>query len=349
MIQAFHATFAVGTIVAPWIIAPFITQKTTILDSSISNDTMDSVFIQSQTNSYKYEVNPTINAILQPNQSSRSGTEGYSANSTLFGDHPKQETQVQVAFSIMSIWFTFVAILFFVSYRMTRKEKIMLNHGNRKKHWHFEDKPTLERMSYRIPLLTLLALGFGAYVALESQFAAYLTAFAVKGLHLTKSDGLTLTSIFRVAFTTSRVLNIPVAMCLRPTGMILVDLTVIICTYSVMTFTVEYFPWSIWVGCAAAGFGMGSFFAAAITWTTQNLQITGKAASILNIGHTVGDIVMTFLIGQLFESHGPMSFMFICLGDVSLIVVICAAAYAFAQHCKAKLKLLHQAFQLQEL
>ena len=350
MIQAFHATFAVGTIIAPWIIEKFIVQKHTLTDSSISNDTIQTMFIESQTYSQKYDLSPTTNVLLPSNQSPAYVTESSPGNSAHSIQEYKEETHVQIAFSFMSIWFLLVAILFLFAHHLTKKEKRLKNQ-TRRSYKHLQEIPSIEPMCYRVPLLTLIALGFGAYVALESQFAAYLTAFAVKGLHLTKTDGFTLTSVFRIAFTISRIINIPIAMCLRPSAMILLDLTIIVSTYSVLTFTVEYFSWSIWISCAAAGLGMGSFYAAAVSWTTQNLQITGKAASVLNIGHTVGDIVMTFLIGQLFESYGPMSFILICLGDVSLIVVICASAYAFAKQFKAKLKSdqLNQAFEFQAL
>ena len=90
---------------------------------------------------------------------------------------------------------------------------------------------------------------------------------------------------------------------------------------SFLLFTVQQFSWAIWIGCSVAGLGMGSFFAASISWTTQNLQITGKAAAVINLD-ALGVMAMAFLIGQLFDSPGPMTFLYICMADTFLLTLI---------------------------
>ncbi len=314
MIQGFHATFGVGTIIAPWIVAPFVTHDT-------SSNTTDNTAIDSQTSM----TNLSTSTVHAYGNESMVLNVAQALNTTL-----PPETKVQYAYSLLSIWFSVVAVLYFISYRMHLRENRQSTR-NTNRNTQVEKAQVFEPMWYRISMLSLTGLRFGSYVALESKFAAYLTAFAVHGLDLKKRDGLAITSVFRTTFTISRVLNTCVAMCLRPSTMIILDLIVIMTTYTVLVFTVNHYYWAIWIGSSMAGLGMGSFFGASISWITQNVQMTGKAGSFINIGDVTGIMIMTFFIGHMFDSHGPMSFLYICMGDSFLISVFCILSYMLAR------------------
>ncbi len=139
----------------------------------------------------------------------------------------------------MSIWFVMISILFSISTHLTRKQNIQILKGQKSKDIQQEEQQ-FEPMWYRIAMVTLTAMRFGSYVGLENQFAGYLTAFAVHGLNLPKTDGLALTSVYRTTFTISRVLNTFIAMWMRPTTMIVIDLIVMIVTYVVLVVTGMY-------------------------------------------------------------------------------------------------------------
>ncbi len=308
MIQAFHATFGVGTIIAPWIIAPFIT-------NDLSRNS-------SQTNSSTSLLHLHGNGTIAHNISQIKGS---------IPQEDREETKVQYAYTLLTIWFSVVAVLYFISYRLHMREKRLGKNITKSSNSQKEEMKVFEPVWYRISMLSLTGLRFGSYVALESQFAAYLTAFAVHGLSLEKTAGLALTSLFRTTFTISRVLNTFVAVCLRPSTMIILDLIIIMATYTLLVLTVNYYAWAIWIGSSLAGLGMGSFFGASITWITQNVQMTGKAGSMINIGDVTGIMIMTFFIGHMFDSHGPMSFLYICMGDSFLITVACILSYMLAR------------------
>ncbi len=66
-------------------------------------------------------------------------------------------------------------------------------------------------------------------------------------------------------------------------------------------------------------------------------HITGKAAAVINLD-AVGVMAMTFLIGQMFDSHGPMTFLYICMADVFLLTLIVIGSSMFALFYKKHYK-----------
>ena len=317
-----------GTVVAPWIVAPFIVH--TDGESDLS-DNATSITTSSSVENLSYSVTDSnvtaTDSIIVSNVDVTDETEIRFAN---------DRTRIQYAFSLVSVWFILVSTLFLTAYLAKRKEKSQETRTSALKNSQTKVKTAPERpfeaMWYRIPMLVLTALRFGTYVGLESQYAAYLTAFTVKGLGRSKTDGLALTSTYRTAFTISRVVNIAVALCVTPMKMIIVDVVVIICAYGFLVGTVEHFHWSVWLGSVVAGLGMGSFFGASASWTEKQLKITGKTGAIIGVGDTSGVMLITFTIGHLFDSLGPISLMYACLVDSVLIALICALCFAWSRY-----------------
>ena len=317
-----------GTVVAPWIVAPFIVHTEGKSDSS---DNVTSIMTSSSPDNFSNSVsdgNVTVtDSALTSDVDVGDGTELGFAN---------DRTRIQYAFSLVSIWFMLVSTLFLTAYLAKKKEKSQGTGTSTVQNSQTTMKNAPERLFeplwYRIPMLILTALRFGTYVGLESQYAAYLTAFTVKGLGRSKTDGLALTSTYRTAFTISRVVNIAVALCMTPMKMIVVDVVVIICAYGFLVGTVEHFYWAVWVGSVVAGLGMGSFFGASVSWTEKQLKITGKTGAVIGVGDTTGVMLITFTIGHLFDSLGPISFMYACLVDSVVIALVFALCYAWSRY-----------------
>ncbi len=315
LVQAFHAIFGVGTSISPWIIGPFVLHehpKNTVNNTSLGNTT-------AVNNSFNTDDGETFY---------RNWTDKNVSNST---EQPNQETRIHIPFTFIMAWFAFVSILFFISYRLNKKEKIQtVRSGSRTKRVDQETKE-FEPMWYRATFLILSALRFGFYCALEGQYAAFLTAFAVRGLGRSKTEGIALTSVFRTSFMISRVVNIGLALFIRPGTMIVIDLILLMLTYTILVLTVQHYGLAIWIGSALLGFGMSSFFAASISWVTENLKVTGKAAAIINLD-APGVMTLTFLIGHMFDAYGPMTFLYICMADSFFITLICVLTYLLARY-----------------
>lgn len=298
-----------GTILSPWVIAPFVAH--------------------------------TNNAISAASDKNSSVPDAFNHNST--ENIQSKQTMVQYAYSLVSCWYIAVAALFLASYLTGRKER---NHTcastksqpqlNLQKHSKSPVDRAFEPNWYRIPMLLLTALRFGSIVALESQFSGYLTAFTVKGLGRPKTEGLTLTFLFRLLFTVNRLMSIGIALCTTPTTMIIMDIIIFGSGFAALSLAVQHFDWVVWFGTAMAGFGMGSFFGASISWTEKYLKVTGRLSSILVVGETSGIMIMTFTIGHLFDSLGPMSFIHICSVDILLIIIIVTLCSALARHYKTQ-------------
>ncbi len=305
LVKCLFCAHIAGTVLSPWMAAPFISHETpTQLDTQAGN------------NSVSVGQNLTTNNSTQE----RNFSDVLPSHTTT-----STETKFFYAFGLLSVWYVIVAVIFAKAYFAFKKEN-----ATRTAHEHTAHRTrtrssgqTYEPTWYRLTMLLLTALRFGSVVGLESQFTAYLVVFGVKGLGMSKTDGLALTSAFRTAFTASRVLNIGAALCLRPYAMIAMDAVIFLVAYGAMLPTVQHFTWAIWTGCVVAGFGMGSFYGASISWTEKNLKVTGKAASVIVVGDSLGVMVMTFVIGHLFDSVGPMSFLYTCFADTFVIALAC--------------------------
>ena len=119
--------------------------------------------------------------------------------------------------------------------------------------------------------------------------------------------------------------------------MIVMDVIIFIGAFGFLVTTVQHYHWAIWLGSCVAGFGMGSFFGASVSWTEKQLKVTGKAGAVIGVGDTTGVMIMTFTIGHLFDSLGPMSFIYVCFVDTLLIALVCALCNAFSRYYRNRM------------
>ena len=139
-----------GTVVAPWIVAPFIVH--TDGESDLS-DKATSITTSSSVENLSYSVTDSnvtaTDSIIVSNVDVTDETEIRFAN---------DRTRIQYAFSLVSVWFILVSTLFLTAYLAKRKEKSQETRTSALKNSQTKVKTAPERpfeaMWYRTPCLS---------------------------------------------------------------------------------------------------------------------------------------------------------------------------------------------------
>ena len=59
---------------------------------------------------------------------------------------------------------------------------------------------------------------------------------------------------------------------------------------------------------------MSSIFASGVNWAEQYISLTGKSTAVFVVAASTGEMVVPIVVGQLFDTKGPLSLMYVVLG-----------------------------------
>ena len=59
---------------------------------------------------------------------------------------------------------------------------------------------------------------------------------------------------------------------------------------------------------------MSSIFASGVNWAEQYISLTGKSTAVFVVAAATGEMVVPIVVGQLFDTKGPISLMYVVLG-----------------------------------
>ncbi|MCA9839003.1 MAG: MFS transporter [Trueperaceae bacterium] len=175
-------------------------------------------------------------------------------------------------------------------------------------------------------LLGLLILFFGAYVSAEAGFGGWIYSYALESGMANAQTAAYLTSAFYAAYTLGRILAIPIASRVAPKLILVVDFIISIIGLGIILLFRDSSTF-VWIGTLLAGLGMASVFPTALAFAERRMTVTGKITSFFFVGGSLGGIITPWLIGQLFESIGPIMvivviFAIAILGFILLILLI---------------------------
>ena len=265
--QSFHCVFALGTFVAPWLAAPFISSDAYTIDNETTTISPVSFLTEDNTMSVRNIENyETI-------------TETTNMKTLGIGEE-LYESNVHFTFVIIAVYEVLSSGLFVVSYIFHRKYN-KVNEVNQENGRNKNTGVTSEkRSSYKkkepkwflFPMLGLMFLRFAFYVGLDVMSASLLMTFAVKGLGWTKSQGIAVTSCFRGVYSLGRVSSVFLAMIISPTKMIMFDTFLILIGFFVLTIFINFHDLILWIFISLAGFGMGSFYGASMSWVDKYMS-----------------------------------------------------------------------------
>lgn len=157
-------------------------------------------------------------------------------------------------------------------------------------------------------LVLLIAFFFFLYGGAEVSYGGWIFTFAVEQGLATEEAAALLTSLFWGALTVGRLLSIPLAVRFRNRTIILSDL--IGCLLSVAIILI--WPQSVaavWIGTIFLGVSMASVFPTTLSLAERHLPVSGQTTSYFFVGASLGAMSVPWLIGQWFETVGPLATM----------------------------------------
>ena len=174
-------------------------------------------------------------------------------------------------------------------------------------------------------VIALLVLFFFLFVAGEISYAGWIAPYVVASNLATESNAAYLTSAFWGALTIGRLISIPLAFRFSLKVILWADL--LLCLLGLLI--ILGWPQTLSIvglGTVLVGLGMASLFPAGISLAEKSMTVTGRITSFLLVGGSLGSMSMPWLIGQLFESIGPQSVLWIITGvmggALALLVVL---------------------------
>ncbi|XP_013392906.1 sodium-dependent glucose transporter 1A [Lingula anatina] len=318
--QSLHFAFGVGALIAPIVAQPLLSKRLFINETVIS-------LLSNNVSSFVLGGNSTFSPLEINGVSEKTLLVGNLTNRTMNTREMWTETQIMYAYISIAMVAYLCAGLFMVT---CIHERTCFSWKRQVK--KTEDGPVTreDSLCFKGIFLMILALFYFLYVGLEVSFGALVTTFAFEILHWSKPKAAHLSTVFWGSFAATRGISIGVSKFMGPTIMIITDLALIVVSMLLMAILINTHEIVMWLCTALYGIGMASLFPAGISWAERYIHVTGKSASMFNMGSALGELTFPPLFGHFFHVDG-MYFVYISLGGAVGNAVLFIILYILAR------------------
>lgn len=301
--QTLHFSFAVGTTLSPVVAMPFIMNANVTNAPNVSRSNL--------------------------HLNSTSGIKSLSENPSL-----NKHFAVVYAFVICAAFCAIIAICFlFLSFY----------HNNQSTS---DQKNTIQKEGkiFRFKMLVLLYLFFLLYVGAEVTFGVYIYTFAIKSAkHYSKSIATGLNSLFWGSFAVGRFIAIFLSKWFQPSQLLKGDLLGTLIAVIILVCFPYYYQQAdilLWIAVIIYGFSMASIFPTGVSWAEEYITVNEKAAMILVVGASTGEMVLPFAIGQFIELN-PVNLFYFCFIAAILSTMVLFIMFRLANSKGKRLNVNH--------
>ena len=176
-------------------------------------------------------------------------------------------------------------------------------------------------------IMFIFAVFFAIYVGSEVSYGGYVTTYCINYLNTENSIGRYMSSVFWLGLSIGRLSAVFISNKITTFQMMVIDITgVIVGNFLLIIFskmvTMTYIASFIY------GFGMSSLFPCAFLYGDETIAVTGKFASAMVFGASVGEFVIPTLLGNMMHHIGDRIFeifmliMTIIMGS-TLAIIVC--------------------------
>ena len=283
-IQAYTLVYAVGCMLAPLTVEPFLLKPE---EPNLTN--------YSSSNTSEHSECHLVN-----------GLEECTANVT--AEKRTDGSKLIYAFVIPCVLklltFAFSLVIFGIEGRKILSKSRKDNMESKKQNF-----TTATRAAY---LLLLFSLTFSS-AGIEVSMGGFLMAFSVKYLKWSKLQGAAVTFVFVGTFTFGSALGILIIRKLHPTTLLLIDWSICIVFSAILAAFITVNDSVLWVCAAGIGLGISSVFASMLSWTEKQTGGNVKMSTVLFVGIGVGNIVTPSILGALMDKVSHISLVFVVL------------------------------------
>lgn len=179
-------------------------------------------------------------------------------------------------------------------------------------------------------LLALFVVVFLLVAGAENSFGGWIFTYAVKARLTDEPTAAYVNAAFWGAFMLSRIASIPIAARVRPRVIVVADLILALLGLGILL-AFPASPLALWGGTVLFGLGIASAFPTLITFAGRHMVITGAVTGWFFVGASLGGMILPWLIGQFFETAGPIAVLWIVTGALALALGIFAATLLFVR------------------
>lgn len=155
-----------------------------------------------------------------------------------------------------------------------------------------------------VPLLFFSGAMVFLYVGAELGFGGWIYTYATQQAVVSPAIAAGINSAFWLGFTISRLLSILVAVRVKPSTILWIDLAgAVVCLALIAVFPTQL--WLLWAGSIGTGVFMASVFPTVLNEAQTRMHMTGNATSWFFVAGSLGGMLFPFLIGQVIGPLGP--------------------------------------------
>jgi MFS transporter, FHS family, Na+ dependent glucose transporter 1 len=183
------------------------------------------------------------------------------------------------------------------------------------------------RTNYR--LVGLVVLFFFLYVGGEVGYGGWVYTYTLKTGLADATVAAYLNSTFWGALTLGRLLSVPIAARFSPRAIITADLAGCLVSIAVAVLWPHSLP-ALWVATFGLGFAMASIFPTTLSLAERRMRMTGNVNGLFFAGSAAGSMLLPWLIGQFFETSGPIVVMQFIMVDIVATAAVFVALIMYS-------------------
>lgn len=146
------------------------------------------------------------------------------------------------------------------------------------------------------------------YVGSEVAYGGLAYTFSIESCMLEVAAAADVTASYWGSFALGRLIAIPVSTVLNPALILTGSLSIASTAVAIEAF----FPsevWAIWVGTFLYGIGLAASFPTAFTILSDQVDVTGKVATLTVVAAAFGEMVLPWIVANMMDSLGSRAFM----------------------------------------
>lgn len=289
--QALHFAFGLGAFLAPLLAQPFLVP--------IQTDPIPRM----KQPSHKFSVwNKRQHHFIARNVYSVSSGQTYTSNDLL----------IKYPYTAAAMFGGLVLILFVTIYCFHKENKPHPTKIVERPPDEIDKKSSKTKSNLLIIFMVLFtAIFLHIYSGLEMAFGTLLTTFTVKeNLHLDKSTGSYISSLFWGTFTFFRCVTVFLVDIMGCEKMLIFDLVLIMVSNLILVSFASRYAAGLWIGVAVMGLGASSVLPTIFGYLEQTFSLSSRMASVILGAACFGEFVMPFIAGSFIDDY-PETFIIV--------------------------------------
>ncbi|CAH1778530.1 unnamed protein product, partial [Owenia fusiformis] len=309
-IQVFCLSFNVGTTLTSLLALPFVSEESKF---NIRNNYSDMADISLTVSEQFGKRNHTYGQ-----QAPREREFENLGNTTDFGFSGvglsnMKESNIEFVYLIIGLLSAAVGLSFLIFYILTKMtSNSCLNNNssaiNDTRYKEIDDHRMKDITPFakrnKILLLTTLFLMYFMFAMIQMTGGGLVMTFVVEGLKWPESQGTAIITAYWGAHILSKLPSIVIlaSKILSINQMIVIDFTLLACSYTVMVIFVQKHYIVLWVTLLTVGLSLGNLYGLCLHWyQAYAMPVTGVVTGVLVVGYNLGFTAMPFVAGSLMK------------------------------------------------